>query len=33
MPDAVAALLRETYRDEILRFQERIGRDLGAWLR
>jgi hypothetical protein len=33
MPEAVAALLRETYRDEILRFQERIGRDLGAWLR
>jgi hypothetical protein len=33
MPDAVRALLRETYRDEVLRFQERIGRDLGAWLR
>jgi len=33
MPEAVAALLRETYRDEILRFQERIGRDLGGWLR
>jgi hypothetical protein len=33
MPDAVAALLRDAYRDEILRFQQRIGRDLGAWLR
>jgi hypothetical protein len=33
MPESVAALLRESYRDEILRFEERIGRDLGAWLR
>jgi hypothetical protein len=33
IPDAVRALLRDTYRDEVLRFQQRIGRDLGAWLR
>lgn len=33
MPDAVRALLRDAYRDEVLRFEQRIGRDLGAWLR
>jgi hypothetical protein len=33
MPEAAGALLRDAYRDEVLRFQQRIGRDLGAWLR
>ena len=28
----VAALLRETYRDEVVRFQPLIGRDRGSWL-
>jgi hypothetical protein len=32
MPDAVARLLRETYRDEVTRFARLIGRDLGSWL-
>jgi hypothetical protein len=32
MPDSAAALLRDTYRDEVLRFQQLIGRDLGRWL-
>ena len=32
MPDAVAALLRDAYRDEVLRFQALIGRDLSRWL-
>jgi len=32
MPDPVAALLRETYRGEVLRFQDLIGRDLSRWL-
>jgi hypothetical protein len=32
MPDSAAALLRDAYRDEVLRFQQLIGRDLGSWL-
>ena len=32
MPESVRALLLETYRDQILRFQEMTGRDLSHWL-
>jgi len=32
MPPAVATRLRDTYRDEIARFQTMIGRDLAGWL-
>jgi hypothetical protein len=32
MPEPVARLLRETYRDEVTRFARLIGRDLGGWL-
>jgi len=33
MPESVATLLREAYRDEVDRFANMIGRDLGGWLR
>jgi len=33
MPEPVARLLRESYRDEVDRFARGIGRDLGSWLR
>ncbi len=32
MPGELAALLRDAYRDQILRFQHMTGRDLSAWL-
>jgi len=32
MPSGVAARLRETYRDDVTRLQEMLGRDLQRWL-